>query len=300
VLLVEGVPAYWLYGEQENGQFPDALHIETIVWRSERHRWRIKAHRHPQLLQFFIVAEGGGLARIDGEAHSLSPGTAISIPPLVIHEFHFDAGTNGYVASIAEGTLRRILRPELPVIMLQMSPSILNHDPSGPVFGTLMRQMQMAHEEFLGNQPGRQAALIAHAELIALGFARSADQTNSAVLDAHNPGVKLVKGFIECVEADFVRHKTVKEYAGQLGISPTHLRRTCCAILGYPALKVIHDRLLIEAKRKLIYTARPVSRIAFELGFEDAAYFARFFTERAGSSPSKFRARIGKSGNCPS
>jgi AraC family transcriptional activator of pobA len=289
------VPAYWLYGEQENGRFPDALHVETIVWRSQRHRWRIKAHRHPDMLQIFIVVEGGGRASIDGAAHDLGPGTAISIPPFVIHGFDFDAGTNGYVASIPEATLKRILLPELPIVALHMSPTILKQEPSGPAFSTLKRQMQMAHEEFVGNQLGRDATLTAHAELIALSFARSADHKTSAMIDAHNPGVKLVKRFIERVETDFARHKSVKEYAQELGISPTHLRRTCSAILGYPALKVIHDRLLIEARRKLIYTARPVSRIAFELGFEDAAYFTRFFTERVGESPSQYRARMDKS-----
>jgi AraC family transcriptional activator of pobA len=292
------VPAYWLYGEQENGRFPDALHIETIVWRSQLHRWRIKAHRHPDMLQIFILVEGGGLASIDGAVHALGPGTAISIPPFIIHGFDFDPGTNGYVASIPEATLRRILRPELPIATHHMSPTILTQEPSGPAFGTLKRQMQMAHEEFLGNQLARDAALTAHAELIALSFARSAD-SSSAVIDAHNPGVKLVKRFIECVEADFASHKTVKDYARELGISPTHLRRTCGAVLGYPALRVIHDRLLIEARRKLIYTARPVSRIAFELGFEDAAYFTRFFTERAGEPPSQYRARMSKSAGWP-
>jgi hypothetical protein len=31
---VQEIPAYWLYGEQDDGQFPRALHIETIVWRA--------------------------------------------------------------------------------------------------------------------------------------------------------------------------------------------------------------------------------------------------------------------------
>jgi AraC family transcriptional activator of pobA len=288
---VEGIPAYWLYGEREDGQFPDALHIETIVWRSRQHRWRIKAHRHPGMLQFFVVAEGSGQARIDGVRYSLDPGTTISIPPFVIHEFRFDSGTNGYVASIAEITLRRILQQELPLV--HMSPIVLKHDPSGFAFIALKHQMQRAYEEFLSNHLGRNAALTAHAELIALDFARSAAQKTSAAFDADNPGVKLVKRFIAGVETGFLKHKTVKEYAKELGVSPTHLRRTCCAILGYPALKVIHERLLIEARRKLIYTTRPVSQIAFELGFEDAAYFARFFAERAGFPPTQYRARMG-------
>jgi AraC family transcriptional activator of pobA len=289
---VEGIPAYWLYGEQDDDQFPDALHIETIVWRSRQHRWRIKPHRHPGVLQLFLVAEGGGVARIDGVRYALGPGTIISIPPFVIHEFHFDSGTNGYVASISEVTLRRILQQELPLVHL--SPIALKHDPSGFEFMALKRQMQTAYEEFLGNHLGRNAALTAHAELIALAFARSAAQKTSVVCDADNPGVKLVKRFIADVETGFLKHKSVKEYAKELGVSPTHLRRACCAILGYPALRVVHERLLIEARRKLIYTTRPVSQIAFELGFEDAAYFARFFAERAGCPPSQYRVRMSK------
>jgi AraC family transcriptional activator of pobA len=294
---VEGIPAYWLYGEQDDGQFPDALHIEMIFWRSRRYRWRIKAHRHPGMLQFFIVAEGGGLARIDGVSYSLGPGAAISIPPFAIHEFHFDSGTDGYVASIAEVTLKRVSQQALPLV--PMTPIVLRHDPSGFAFMALKRQMQTAYEEFLSNHLGRNAALTAHAELIALDFARNAAQKTSAVPDADNPGVKLVKRFIASVETSFLKHKTVREYAEELGVSPTHLRRTCCAILGYPALKVVHERLLIEARRKLIYSTRPVSQIAFELGFEDAAYFARFFAERAGSPPSEYRARMREPVACP-
>ncbi len=46
---------------------------------------------------------------------------------------------------------------------------------------------------------------------------------------------------------------------------------------------------MLEAKRSLIYTTLPVSKIAFDLGFNDPAYFSRFFAARAGLSPAAFR-----------
>ncbi|WP_246775740.1 helix-turn-helix domain-containing protein [Methylobacterium aquaticum] len=52
---------------------------------------------------------------------------------------------------------------------------------------------------------------------------------------------------------------------------------------------ILHDRLMLEAKRSLIYTTLPVSKIAFDLGFNDPAYFSRFFAARAGLSPAAFR-----------
>ncbi|MEZ5449103.1 MAG: helix-turn-helix domain-containing protein [Thiolinea sp.] len=39
----------------------------------------------------------------------------------------------------------------------------------------------------------------------------------------------------------------------------------------------MHDRLIAEAKRQLIYANRSVNEIAYELGFRDPAYFSRFF-----------------------
>ena len=46
-----------------------------------------------------------------------------------------------------------------------------------------------------------------------------------------------------------------------------------------------------EACRRLVYVAAPVSKLAFELGFEDPAYFCRFFKRRTGASPSQYRQR---------
>lgn len=290
---MEEIPAYWLYGERTDQRFPDAMHIETIVVRSKPHQWRIKAHRHPDILQCFLILQGGGRARIDGVAHALRPGTAISIPSLIVHEFDFDDGTNGYVASIADASLARIMRPDVPTDAIRLCPAILSYAPSDPVFLALLNTMQLAHAEFLTNQAGRHAALTAHAELIALGFTRIANQTITAAFEIQNPKTKLLRRFIECVEVEFSRHKTVAEYAALLGISPTHLRRTCSEMLGCSALKIIHNRVLIEARRKLIYTGRPISLLAYELGFDDAAYFTRFFTERLGVPPSRYRAAVG-------
>ena len=47
----------------------------------------------------------------------------------------------------------------------------------------------------------------------------------------------------------------------------------------------------MEAKRQLHYTSSPVSEIAYALGFEDPAYFTRFFSRLTGESPRAFRGR---------
>jgi AraC family transcriptional activator of pobA len=56
-------------------------------------------------------------------------------------------------------------------------------------------------------------------------------------------------------------------------------------------MDLVHSRLLVEAERQLRYTTKSVSQIAFQLGFEDPAYFSRFFTRLTNSSPRAFRDR---------
>ncbi|MFO7288350.1 MAG: helix-turn-helix domain-containing protein, partial [Gammaproteobacteria bacterium] len=56
-------------------------------------------------------------------------------------------------------------------------------------------------------------------------------------------------------------------------------------------IKLVHHRVLLEAKRQLLYTTKPVSEIAYGLGFDDPAYFTRFFSRRTGMSPRAYRAR---------
>ena len=60
-------------------------------------------------------------------------------------------------------------------------------------------------------------------------------------------------------------------------------------------LQLIQDRLMLEARRLLAYTASSVAEIAFQLGFEPA-YFSRAFTRQEGLSPVAFRRRASWSG----
>jgi AraC family transcriptional activator of pobA len=62
-------------------------------------------------------------------------------------------------------------------------------------------------------------------------------------------------------------------------------------VTGKPPTRLVHDRLLLEAKRSLTYTNMTIAETAYDLGFTDPAYFSRFFSERVGESPAAFRRR---------
>ena len=94
------------------------------------------------------------------------------------------------------------------------------------------------------------------------------------------------------LELHFRRHQPIGFYADALGVTPDHLGRTCRATSGLGALDLLHERMLLEARRMLAYTPVPVTGVAQQLGFEDPGYFSRFFTRRAGLSPSAYRGSV--------
>ncbi len=284
------VPAYWLYGERREDRFPDALHIETIDARSAINNWRIQPHRHQDMVQFFLVIGGGGRARIDGVEYRLAAGTAMLITPFVIHEFCFEAGTVGYVASVADIILRRSFQHQPMTMQALGSPRVLDLSPETSEIEELRAAMQAALCEFGRNAGGREIALSAHAALLATWFARAVSQMSSVLEPSVDGRIALVQRFVARVEHDFRSHQPLDDYARQLGVSVPHLTRCCRETIGHPAIRIIHDRLMLEARRHLVYTSMSISQIAFGLGFSDPAYFSRFFAARAGQSPSDYRA----------
>jgi AraC family transcriptional activator of pobA len=51
------------------------------------------------------------------------------------------------------------------------------------------------------------------------------------------------------------------------------------------------ERLMLEACRKLTYVPAGVAGIAYELGFQDPAYFSRLFKKLVGMTPKEYRFR---------
>ena len=76
-----------------------------------------------------------------------------------------------------------------------------------------------------------------------------------------------------------------------LGVSERQLRSACLKVAGMPPTQLVRKRVLLEAKRALLYSNMTVSEAAYYLGFSDPAYFSRFFARATGTSPRAFRSR---------
>jgi AraC family transcriptional activator of pobA len=81
----------------------------------------------------------------------------------------------------------------------------------------------------------------------------------------------------------------VAAYANMLNMSAGHLGEVIKQQSGKTAIELIHERLTLEAKRLLFHTENSIKEISFELGFEDASYFNRFFKRISEQTPLAYR-----------
>ncbi|EZH72967.1 AraC family transcriptional regulator [Aquimarina atlantica] len=103
--------------------------------------------------------------------------------------------------------------------------------------------------------------------------------------------VDLIRNFNILVDTHFRKEHTVGFYAQKLFKSPKTLSNNFAKFEKSP-LQIIHDRIILEAKRLLIYTDKSAKEIAYEIGFEDASHLSRMFKRHTSLSPSEFKKQL--------
>ncbi|WP_276380318.1 AraC family transcriptional regulator [Flavobacterium sp. H4147] len=99
------------------------------------------------------------------------------------------------------------------------------------------------------------------------------------------------RDFSRLVEIHFRSKHTVADYAEILGVAPKTLSNKFNRLELSQPNDIIKDRIILEAKRLLGYSSLSVKEIAYQLGYEDPAYFNRLFTNKVGDTPSNFKKK---------
>lgn len=106
--------------------------------------------------------------------------------------------------------------------------------------------------------------------------------------------VEFYRNFNQLVEIHFKKWHSVSDYAEILGLTAKTLSNKFNRLNLLQPNEIIKNRILLEAKRLLCFTDWSVKEIAYELGYEDPAYFNRLFTGKVGDSPVVFRKSFNK------
>lgn len=284
------LPTFALYGEE--GAAPPPLHIESIDSRSRLYDWEIDAHVHQGLHQVLWLHAGEVDAVLD-ESRRTAPGPAVVvIPPGVAHAFRFSRGSDGFVLTFDAAVLAEGDADDAGEALRELfaAPRLFAPERDAPEVARLHALFQWLHAENHAAGAGPDPVPIWLARAVVHRLARAGRRGLQAQRRGAAGRQSLYTRWVVLVEAHYQEHWPVSRYAERLGLSTERLNRVVRAETGRSAQQLVHERLVREACRRLVHVAAPVSRLAFELGFDDPAYFCRFFKRHAGVSPRQYRA----------
>jgi AraC family transcriptional activator of pobA len=293
------IPHVALYGDEALPADVDLVHFERIPVRSSRHDWEIEPHVHDAMLQVLLIESGaGGEAFIDGRHWPLVPPCLVLVPALAVHGFHYAPDTDGPVITAAQRPLENLLdalapqlrRAALQPLVLPVDRSSRHAEALMPLFDAIARETRVT-----GRATGALGMSLLAALVLQIARLRDAAPERgrgaSEGRDPRSRKAQHVERFRSLLDAHFRERWAVDRYARQLGVSAGQLGRLCREQLGVSPLDAINARVLHEAQRGLVYSTLSIKQVAADLGFDDEAYFGRFFKKHLGLTPTAFRAR---------
>lgn len=107
-----------------------------------------------------------------------------------------------------------------------------------------------------------------------------------------NSDLEFFRDFSRLVDIHFKEKHSVSDYAGLLNIAPKTLSNKFHKLNLENPNEMIKNRIILEAKRLLLYSNLSIKEIAYQLGYDDPAYFNRMFAQKSGKTPAVFRKEI--------
>ena len=286
------IPSYALYGDQAQPGWSNSFDFEWIPQRSSIYNWEIRPHVHEAFIQILYLTHGGVDVQLDNARWRVPSPCLLIVPAQIVHGFNFSSDVNGPVVTATQRpleSLAALVMPELlqtirkPAVM-SLADDSRHADALMPLFLAIEREARMhAVGQFAAGMSLLAALFV---QVARLGHAG----TPTPLVERVRKTVQIEK-FRALVDVNFKKHLPMSFYANQLGVTPGQLTRLCREVLGRSALAVINARLVHEAQRELVFTPSSIKQLADALGFDDEAYFGRFFRKQTGLTPREFRAK---------
>jgi len=236
-----------------------------------------------------LIWEGSGRHWIDTTPYALKPDMLYFTVPDQVHlkqELRPVSGfninfTEDFLALDGSDTLR-----QLPIIQNPHNGHELYLSPKDLAFTKDI--LEKIHAEYEAAQAWQHSMLLAYMHVLLVHLSRQYVEQFRTPEEGAEEAVLLGK-FRARIQQSYARHHDVASYADMLHLSAGHLSEVVKAQSGKSAIAHIHERLVVEAKRLLFHTEYTSKEIAFQLGFEDASYFNRFFKRLVGQTPLQYR-----------
>ncbi|WP_375741361.1 4-hydroxyphenylacetate catabolism regulatory protein HpaA [Pseudomonas boanensis] len=281
-------------GQVYDQRYADAeVHYEALGKLADFFGRNMPVHRHDRFFQVHYVKSGAVRVYLDEQQYRQQGPLFFLTPPTIPHAFVTEPDSDGHVLTVRQQLVWSLLEAEPGLADgAQIVPVCVAFAELGEEFHEEVQRLDMLFDqlrsEFSANRLGRDASLSALTRLIFISLLRLSARSLKAQ-PARHEDLQVFHRFNAVIEAHYREHWSLAQYAGQMGVTEARLNDICRRIADLPSKRLIHERVMQEAKRLLLFTGSSANEICYLLGFKDPAYFSRFFARNAGMTPGEYR-----------
>ena len=251
-------------------------------------------HRHAYY-EICLFVNGAGSHMIDFKTFDIKSHSLHFLTPGQVHRISREENYHGFLLVFSRdfyslGIQDEDLLMTLPFFNNNTAKPILNLDDEE--FAEILDIIEHLRRDYKRDNEIREDVLRSYLHIFLLKCRYFFNKKHFDKDIINDPSFIKVNKFRELVEKNFREIHLVKEYADLLNESPAHLNKVVKTITGINASDFIIKRIILEAKRLLIYTDLSNKEISFKMNYDDPSYFSRLFRKKVGTSPSEFRAQM--------
>jgi len=249
-------------------------------------------HLH-DFYSIFWIESGEAIHATEFVEYSLKADTILFVPPGLKHRMYLDKSVGGTYMLFNEDFIQYNRKNHVPLkeyrlfnnsdfkSLISVAPE--KREKLNNITGLIFDEIQNSDEY----SPDIVLNLL---HLFLLESRRIFDQQNQEQKEEPDttPDTTIIK-FKQLIEENFTKEKNVSPYAEMLNINASCLNELTKRTTGITAGELIRNRVIDETKKLLFSSSLSGKEIAYELGFDDPAYFSRFFKKYTGSTLKEFR-----------
>jgi len=257
-------------------------HLQTSHQHIER------PHKH-DFFATMVFTHGTGMHTIDFKAYQVGPGSVFMMSPGQVHHWELSRDADGFIFFHTQEFYEMRFTDELLTdyaFFSQITPldNIVIDDRLLADFEYHFKKMAKAD---FADAKAKRHFILSHINQVYLEIARCFPSgINLRTASAYTARFS---AFSTLLESRFRMEKSPEHYARALHVTTRHLNRINRETVGKSTSEIILERVMLEARRKLIHSDGNHNEIASALGYDDYAYFSKLFKKKVGMTPSEFQ-----------
>ena len=250
-------------------------------------------HRHDYFTIIWpIHAKGKHI--VDFVEYELEPNAIFFISPGQVHQLITYSKPEGFAITFSCDFLTKSMIPAEFISDLHLfsefgkTTPIQLHTASVVRLKPLVEQMLFIKNNHI---PFKNDSLGALLKLFLIYCHSGGDEADMNAVKPEDSGTYNVRSFRQLLDEHYKTQHSVQFYAEALNISPDHLNRVIKSYTGKTAKEFIDDKIILEAKRMVLFSELNSKEIAYDIGFAKPSNFSNFFKKHTGLSATEFKSK---------